>query len=252
MILVQHPVAGIGQPSRRRHRRRTRRVRGRPRRPHGSARTSRSSRPRARRLGRADRRRPVQDAHRHRRVDDHRGPGARAGHPARRHAARAQPLDVLRHRIDLAAVNTRVKALAAAQSADIRAPPRARGRADRRSATAASTDRHAVVVSTAEGADDLTLDADVVLVATGATPRKLPDAPARRRAHPHVDPAVRPAGAAGAAHRRRFRRHRRRVRRRLHVARRRGRAGLQPRPCAARRGRRRRRSCSRMCSRPAA
>ncbi|WP_051275072.1 NAD(P)H-quinone dehydrogenase [Cellulomonas sp. URHD0024] len=84
-------------------------------------------------------------------------------------------LDLLRHRIDLAAVNTRVKALAAAQSADIRARLEregvrivlGRGRLDGPSR---------VLVSTPEGADDLALDADVVLVATGATPRALPEA----------------------------------------------------------------------------
>ena len=84
-------------------------------------------------------------------------------------------LDSLRHRIDLAAVNTRVKALAAAQSADIRARLEregvrivlGHGRLDGPSR---------VLVSTPQGADDLVLDADVVLVATGATPRMLPEA----------------------------------------------------------------------------
>ena len=81
-------------------------------------------------------------------------------------------LEQLRHRIDLAAVNTRVKALAAAQSADIRARLEregvtivlGRGRLDGPSR---------VVVTRQDGVEDLTLDADVVLVATGATPRTL-------------------------------------------------------------------------------
>ncbi|WP_426594631.1 NAD(P)H-quinone dehydrogenase [Cellulomonas sp. McL0617] len=84
-------------------------------------------------------------------------------------------LDLLRHRIDLAAVNTRVKALATAQSADIRARLEregvriilGHGRLDGPSR---------VLVTTPDGVDDLTLDADVVLVATGATPRMLPEA----------------------------------------------------------------------------
>jgi dihydrolipoamide dehydrogenase len=81
-------------------------------------------------------------------------------------------LDELRHRIDLAAVNTRVKALAAAQSADIRA------RLEREGVRIVIGHGHLegpskVAVTTPQGVDDLTLDADVVLVATGATPRTL-------------------------------------------------------------------------------
>ena len=79
-------------------------------------------------------------------------------------------LEQLRHRIDLAAVNTRVKALAAAQSADIRA------RLEREGVRIVIGHGHLegpskVVVTTPQGDDDLTLDADVVLVSTGATPR---------------------------------------------------------------------------------
>jgi NAD(P)H dehydrogenase (quinone) len=81
----------------------------------------------------------------------------------------------LRHRIDLAAVNTRVKALAAAQSADIRA------RLEREGVRIVIGHGHldgpsAVVVTTPEGDENLRLDADVILVATGATPRRLPEA----------------------------------------------------------------------------
>lgn len=79
-----------------------------------------------------------------------------------------------RHSIDLAAVNARVKALAAAQSADIR------GRLDREGVRtvlghARLDGPSRVEVTTADGGQE-TLDADVVLVATGATPRVLPEA----------------------------------------------------------------------------
>ncbi|WP_040398898.1 NAD(P)H-quinone dehydrogenase [Cellulomonas massiliensis] len=84
----------------------------------------------------------------------------------------ASPTDA---RIDLAAVNTRVKALAAAQSADIRA------RLEREGVRVVLGQGRLegpskVVVSTPTGADDEVLNADVVLVATGATPRELPTA----------------------------------------------------------------------------
>ena len=87
-------------------------------------------------------------------------------------AVAGDPLGALRHRIDLGAVNTRVKALAAAQSADIRARLEregvrivlGHGRLDGASR---------VLVTTPDGVDDLALDADVILVATGATPRVL-------------------------------------------------------------------------------
>ncbi|HWJ85997.1 MAG TPA: FAD-dependent oxidoreductase, partial [Cellulomonas sp.] len=80
-----------------------------------------------------------------------------------------------RHHIDLAAVNTRVKALAAAQSADIRARLEregvrillGEGRLD---------GPQRVLVTTPGDAADEELAADVVLVATGATPRELPTA----------------------------------------------------------------------------
>jgi len=82
---------------------------------------------------------------------------------------------VARHHIDLAAVNTRVKALAAAQSADIR------GRLEREGVrillgSGRLDGPTRVVVSTQEGVADEVLEADVVLVATGATPRELPTA----------------------------------------------------------------------------
>jgi len=82
---------------------------------------------------------------------------------------------VARHHIDLAAVNTRVKALAAAQSADIR------GRLEREGVrillgTGRLDGPTRVLVSTQEGVPDEVLEADVVLVATGATPRELPTA----------------------------------------------------------------------------
>ena len=81
--------------------------------------------------------------------------------------------DAARHRIDMAAVNTRVHSLAAAQSADIRARLEregvrvllGHGRLDGPTR---------VLVTTQE--DEVELPADVVLVATGATPRELPEA----------------------------------------------------------------------------
>ncbi|WP_029290464.1 NAD(P)H-quinone dehydrogenase [Cellulomonas sp. HZM] len=80
-----------------------------------------------------------------------------------------------RHHIDLAAVNTRVKALAAAQSADIRA------RLEREGVRIVLGEGRLdgpqrIQVRTQAGEPDETLEADVVLVATGATPRELPTA----------------------------------------------------------------------------
>ncbi|ANC30872.1 NAD(P)H-quinone dehydrogenase [Isoptericola dokdonensis] len=77
-----------------------------------------------------------------------------------------------RELVDLEAVNTRVLALAAAQSADIRA------RLEREGVTvvdgAGRLDGPGrVVASPSDGGPDVELDADIVLVATGATPRTL-------------------------------------------------------------------------------
>ncbi|MFD2772226.1 NAD(P)H-quinone dehydrogenase [Cellulomonas phragmiteti] len=79
----------------------------------------------------------------------------------------------LRHRIDMPAVNARVKALAAAQSADIR------GRLDREgvdviAGTGRLVDAEHVAVTAEDGREHV-LTADVVLLATGATPRVLPE-----------------------------------------------------------------------------
>ncbi|MBM7480692.1 dihydrolipoamide dehydrogenase [Oerskovia jenensis] len=89
---------------------------------------------------------------------------AKAAHPAMR-----------RHMVDLDAVNTRVMALAAAQSADIHARLEregvrvliGQGRLD------GPTRVH---VTLQEDAAELTVDADVILLALGATPRVLPTA----------------------------------------------------------------------------
>jgi dihydrolipoamide dehydrogenase len=79
-----------------------------------------------------------------------------------------------RHRVDLARVNARVRELAEAQSADIRTRLEAEG-----VRVIAGTGRldgsQRVAVAPAAGGD-LTVDADAVLLATGATPRILPDA----------------------------------------------------------------------------
>jgi dihydrolipoamide dehydrogenase len=79
-----------------------------------------------------------------------------------------------RHSIDMAVVNARVRDLALAQSQDIR------GRLEREGVrTVIGHGRldgpERVVVTGDDGTE--TLDADVVLLATGATPRTLPDAP---------------------------------------------------------------------------
>jgi dihydrolipoamide dehydrogenase len=83
--------------------------------------------------------------------------------------------------VDLARINTRVGALARAQSADVRARLEREGvRLITGSAefTGPPDDApHAVAVHpAADGRPDAVLPADVVLVATGATPRVLPDA----------------------------------------------------------------------------
>lgn len=78
--------------------------------------------------------------------------------------------------VDLAAVNTRVMALAAAQSADIRA------RLERENITMIIGDgrldgpSRVVVAPEGTDSDEIVLEADVILVATGATPRVLPSA----------------------------------------------------------------------------
>ncbi|QDW63898.1 NAD(P)H-quinone dehydrogenase [Oerskovia sp. KBS0722] len=89
---------------------------------------------------------------------------AKAAHPAMR-----------RHMVDLDAVNTRVMALAAAQSADIHARLEregvrvliGQGRLDGPSR---------VLVTLQEDAAEVSVDADVILLALGATPRVLPTA----------------------------------------------------------------------------
>jgi dihydrolipoamide dehydrogenase len=85
-----------------------------------------------------------------------------------------------RIRVDLARVNDRVKKLAADQSADIARRlerdgvriVRGRGRLD---SSTGSGQAARVVASLAEGGEEV-LDADAVLVATGAAPRTLPSA----------------------------------------------------------------------------
>lgn len=89
---------------------------------------------------------------------------AKAAHPAMR-----------RHMVDLDAVNTRVMALAAAQSADIHARLEregvrvllGQGRLDGPSR---------VHVTLQEDAEEVLVEADVILLALGATPRVLPTA----------------------------------------------------------------------------
>jgi pyruvate/2-oxoglutarate dehydrogenase complex dihydrolipoamide dehydrogenase (E3) component len=82
--------------------------------------------------------------------------------------------------LDAAAVHDRVRRLAAAQSQDIHAKlvkagvNMVAGRA--RLGDAAPSHHHPVLVTPADGGTPYQLDADVVLIATGGTPRLLPDA----------------------------------------------------------------------------
>ncbi|WP_407318573.1 NAD(P)H-quinone dehydrogenase [Isoptericola halotolerans] len=83
--------------------------------------------------------------------------------------------DARRSLVDLQAVNKRVLALAAAQSDDIRA------RMDREGVRVVDGSGRLdgpsrVVVSPSDGGAEVTLEADIVLLATGATPRTLPTA----------------------------------------------------------------------------
>lgn len=81
--------------------------------------------------------------------------------------------------VDLPAVHERVKRLAAAQSHDIHAKlvkagvRVVAGRA--RLGTAGARHQHPVIITPHDGSEE-TVEADVVLLATGATPRVLPDA----------------------------------------------------------------------------
>ena len=140
--------------------------------------------------------------------------------------------------VDLGRVNHRVKKLAADQSDDIgRRLEREGVRVVIGHGRLEGTDR--VVVDLAEGGTE-TIEADAVLLATGAAPRTLATARARRRADPDLGAGLRPHRDSVEDDRGRLGRHRRRVRQRLHGPGHRGRAGLLPRPGAARRGRRRR------------
>ncbi len=76
-------------------------------------------------------------------------------------------------RVDLAAVNDRVLRLAAAQSVDIGARLRAEG-VRLIEGTGRLDGTEAVIAVTADGEERLS--ADIILVATGTTPRELPDA----------------------------------------------------------------------------
>ncbi len=140
---------------------------------------------------------------------------------------------------DLALVNQRVKRLALAQSTDIEGRLVREGvRVLRARARLDGPER--VVATSSDGTEEV-LEADAVLVATGAAPRTLeaarPDGERILTWEQVYDLDERPdhlvvVGLGG---------HRGRVRQRLQRAGRRRHAGLQPRPGAARRGRRRRR-----------
>src|SRR6478609_2599859 len=90
--------------------------------------------------------------------------------------AKAQHPAMRRHIVDLEAVNTRVMALAAAQSADIRARLEREGVRVVTGTGRLDGPERVLVEGAGDGGGDLALDADVVLLALGATPRVLPTA----------------------------------------------------------------------------
>ena len=120
-----------------------------------------------------------------------------------------------RARVDLARVNARVKRARARPVRRHRPSAGPRGRAGRLRAAAASTGRTGSWSATRTDAEQ-TLEADAVLIATGAAPRVLPTRAARRRADPHLGAGLRPRRGADEAGRGRLRGHRRGVRQRLH------------------------------------
>jgi len=81
----------------------------------------------------------------------------------------------LRGHVDLGAVNSRLQALASAQSADIRARLRREG-VEILAGTGRLVEPRKVAVRPNDGGAERLLDAEVVLLATGATPRVLPTA----------------------------------------------------------------------------
>ena len=93
--------------------------------------------------------------------------------------------DRLRSRVDMAAVNERIRKLVLKQSHDI-------------ALRMARNDIHVVngtgrlVSPTRVATDDDEFEADAILLALGASPRVLPGLGARRPAHPHLDAALRP------------------------------------------------------------
>ena len=142
--------------------------------------------------------------------------------------------------VNLAAVNQRLLRLARQQSEDMKSQLIKAGVrivAGRRAASTGRTGSSCRPARARSATDFDEIDADTIVVSVGASPRILPTREARRRAHPHLDPALHARDGPRAPHRRRLRRHRRRVRLRLHRARLEGHAHLEPRPGAARRGR---------------
>lgn len=92
-------------------------------------------------------------------------------------AATTQDPAARRHIVDLEAVNSRVLALAAAQSADIRARLEREGvRVVLGEGRLDGPERVVVAGGAAEGDGNLVLEADAILLAVGATPRVLPTA----------------------------------------------------------------------------
>ena len=167
----------------------------------------------------AHRLRAQQDPDRHRRADDRPRRSARARGELRGPSRATRPHHVA---VDLARVNQRVKELAADQSADIGRRLERERRAGRAAGcrTASTASRHAWS-STSPTAAPRSLDADAVLVATGAAPPHAADR--RARTGSGSSPGSRSTTSTEApptAGRGRLRCHRRGVRQRLHRARR--------------------------------
>ena len=136
--------------------------------------------------------------------------------------------------VDLDEVNSRIKHLATAQSDDIAGQLAREGIRVLAGAGRLDADGQ-VVVEHADGTTE-ELDADVVLLATGARPRELPEAAPDGERILNWDQVYDLPGRPGTADRRGLGCHRRRVRRRVPRARQSRRPRLVPRPRTSERG----------------
>ena len=187
-------------------------------------------------LGGPHRLRPEQDPDRHRRADDRGGGGRRARRRPRLGRAGATPAP--RVHVDLARVNARVKQLAPDQTDDIAQRLEKEGVRRRARPGPARRRRHASSSSRPSGEERHRGGRRAPRHrrrAADAARRRSPTASGSSTWEQVYDLTELPP----ASRRGRLGGHRRRVRQRLPRARRRGHAGLEPRPGAARRGRRR-------------